>query len=363
MSSSLIIRDRRAILIWLILCLQLVALMVLVGGYTRLSGSGLSITQWKPVHGVIPPYNIEQWQEEFAAYKTTPQYKLINNDMSLEGFKNIFWPEYIHRLLGRIIGIIFFLPLLIFATRKSISKLFFWRMTGILALGGLQGGIGWIMVKSGLQNSPYVNHVKLTLHLSIAFIIFALILWAILDILYNGNSDRKNNPKVILTSKNNHLKIYKFWFSMLCIQIIFGGFMAGSHAGLIYNTWPTMDGKFLPDNLLTKLSLSSNILENIEFIQFTHRTLAIFIAAIFLFWCYLYKEYIRVNHLSIGCILIAITIFVQFILGVITLIYHVPLPIALAHQMVALLLWTMVVWLLYKLNNCINKTEYIKLVK
>ena len=355
MVSSLIIRDRRSVLIWLTICLLFVALMVLVGGYTRLSGSGLSITKWKPIHGIIPPINIQEWQEEFAAYQATPQYKMVNSDMSLEGFKEIFWPEYIHRILGRIIGVIFLLPMLFFVMRRSISKSFFWRMVGIFALGGLQGAIGWIMVKSGLQDIPYVTHTKLALHLSLAFIIFALILWALL-VIARENSDRGNPSNWIdssaTPSRNDALKLYKLWFFLLFIQIIFGGLMAGSHAGLIYNTWPTMNGEFFPSELLSTSFFTYNILENIVFIQFTHRTLAIFIGGSFLFWFYLYKEYIRLNHLRNWCVLIAATILLQFILGVITLLYHVPLEIALAHQMVALVLWAFAVVLLYKLKIC-----------
>src|SRR5687767_2256404 len=139
MDKSPIKRDRRAILLWLALCLILVAAMVFVGGYTRLSGSGLSITQWKPIHGVIPPLNLAEWQEEFAAYQASPQYELVNKHMGMDEFKTIFWPEYFHRVLARIVGVVFFIPLIVFAARRSISKTFFWQLTGIFALGGLQG--------------------------------------------------------------------------------------------------------------------------------------------------------------------------------------------------------------------------------
>jgi cytochrome c oxidase assembly protein subunit 15 len=355
MLSSPIIRDRCAILIWLMLCIQLVASMVLVGGYTRLSGSGLSITQWKPIHGVFPPNGDIEWQEEFSFYKNTPQYKLINNDISLDGFKTIFWPEFIHRLLGRIVGLVFAIPLFVFLIRRSISKEFFWRMAGILALGGLQGGIGWIMVKSGLQDAPYVSHTKLALHLSLAFIIFALILWTILDIVNSGKPAKKYSSESIKNSAKYHLTFYKTWFSLLCVQIVFGGFMAGLHAGLIYNTWPTMNGEFFPSDAFTSSSpandsssLAINMLRNIAFIQFIHRTLAALLVAIFAVWWYSYREYIRINRLTNACVLVASIIFIQFTLGVLTLIYNVPLDIALAHHFTALLLWTAAILLLYK---------------
>lgn len=350
----LITRDHKPILLWLSLCLLFVAIMVLVGGYTRLSGSGLSITEWKPVHGVIPPIGEAEWLEEFESYKATPQFKLINSDMSLDGFKEIFWPEFIHRLLARSIGLIFFLPMIIFAIRRSISKRFFWRMAGIFALGGLQGAMGWIMVKSGLQDAPYVSHIKLTLHLCLAFIIFALILWAILDVIAREHSDRGNPDELLLTndwivssatpSRNDALKLYKLWFTLLSIQIIFGGLMAGSHAGLIYNTWPDMNGEYIPSGILAGV-----LLENTIFIQFIHRWLAILVTILFLLWCCHYKTYIKSQNITKMCIMIFIIILMQFALGVLTLLGNVPLPLALAHQMTALLLWFASVALLHKI--------------
>lgn len=374
MSLSPVIHDRHAILVWLMLCLQLIALIVLVGGYTRLSGSGLSITEWKPIHGVIPPNDENEWKEEFTAYKATPQYKLINSDMSLSGFKNIFWPEYFHRLLGRIIGIAFALPLLLFALRGSIGVKLFWRMTGILVLGGLQGGVGWIMVKSGLKDTPYVSHTKLALHLSLAFTIFALILWTVLDILHSGQTALSNEKPKRLNSRCPTVT-YRLWFALLCIQIVFGGFMAGLHAGLVYNTWPTMNGEFFPDGTFSpsptegnvSSSMATNMLRNIAFIQFIHRSLAAFLVISFLLWWYSYREYITIKHLNKICIMVIYLILAQFILGVLTLIYSVPIPIALAHHFTALLLWASAVLLLYEIGNC-NKMKnngitYINLVK
>ncbi len=158
-------------------------MMVMIGGYTRLSGSGLSITEWKPVHGTIPPLNDIEWLQEFSAYQHSPQYQKVNMGMTFEEFKTIFWPEYIHRLLGRIIGAVFFVPLVIFGLRRSISKRFGWRLIGIFALGGLQGLIGWLMVKSGLVDTPQVSAVRLALHLSVAFAILGMLVWAVIDIL------------------------------------------------------------------------------------------------------------------------------------------------------------------------------------
>ena len=351
-------RRASALRLWLGTLALLIVAMILIGGATRLTDSGLSITEWKPVYGVIPPSNEKEWQEEFLAYQATPQYKLINRDMTITGFKSIFWPEYFHRLLGRLIGIVFAVPLVVFALRRSISKALLWRMIGILFLGGMQGGIGWIMVKSGLQDNPYVSHLKLALHLSLAFIIFALILWTIFDIIYHYRPD--------IIAEKCPTTTYRIWFALLCIQIVFGGFMAGLHAGLIYNTWPTMNGEFLPDGVFSppaamkddSSSLASRMLHNIAFIQFTHRTVAVFLVIGFLLWWYSYRDYIEKNRLNNASICLFSIIFIQFVLGVLTLIYHVPLSVALFHHFTALILWTAALFLLYKLSYCRNQNQH-----
>ncbi|MEZ5690862.1 MAG: COX15/CtaA family protein [Rickettsiales bacterium] len=349
MSSSLVSRDKKKIIAWLLLCMLLVAGMVVVGGYTRLSGSGLSITKWKLIHGVIPPLNQQEWEEEFAGYQNIPQYKAINTHMSLEEFKTIFWPEFFHRLLGRAIGIVFFIPMILFTIRKSVSKKLLFRMLGILLLGGLQGGIGWIMVKSGLQDNVYVSHFRLALHLSVAFIIFMLIEWLFLDIIYEKKFIKAENNKTVFPPFA--ILSYKIWFILLFIQIIFGAFVAGLHAGLVYNTWPDMNGEFFPSELYSSASYNNGLLGNAAFVQFIHRNLAILIVVILLFWWYLYKKYIRLCGIynEFGLILLVIT--AQFFLGVITLLYGVPVFIALAHQLNALILWMVSILFIYKLLN------------
>lgn len=327
-------RDRRAIFLWLAACAALVAMMVLIGGYTRLSGSGLSITTWKPIHGVIPPISTSAWQDEFAAYKATPQYKQVNMGMTLEQFQAIFWPEYIHRLLGRAIGIVFFLPLVIFTARRSISKKFFWRLVIIFALGGLQGIIGWLMVKSGLVNTPAVSPVRLTLHLSTALLIYALLIWAALDI---SLLPRRREPIRKWIPAFAGMAV---WFTALCLQIVLGALMAGLHAGLLYNTWPSMNGRFLPEGW-----------DAIATVQFLHRNLAVLVALGFIFWWYLNRGYVKNAHLGKACALLAAIIAVQFVLGVATLLNAAPLPLALAHQMTALLLFTVSVIVMYRLTE------------
>lgn len=328
-------RDQRAIILWLGICALLVAAMVFVGGYTRLSGSGLSITEWKPIHGVIPPLSVEQWQEEFAAYQASPQYQKINIGMELSEFKTIFWPEFFHRLLGRSIGIVFLFPLLFFALRKSISKAFGWRLTAIFALGGLQGLIGWLMVASGLVDNPHVSHIRLALHLSVAFAIYGLILWAMLDAASDSLREQGFPPLSYLA-----------WIDLLCLQIILGALVAGLHAGLIYNSWPTMNGQWLPAELSSELAWY----ENPVLIQFFHRTAALLVAFGFILWWYVQQNYVRNNGLEALCTAIVIVIIAQFTLGVLTLLHMVPLPLALAHQMMALVLFTLAVWLWHRMK-------------
>ena len=339
MTTPLITRDRRAIIIWLSLCALLVAAMVCIGGYTRLSGSGLSITSWKPIHGVLPPLNIVQWSEEFGAYQQSPQFQKVNSGMTLAEFKEIFWPEFFHRLLGRLVGAVFFLPLIVFAVRRSITQRFGWRLAGIFALGGLQGLIGWLMVASGLVDDPHVSPLRLALHLSVAFTIFGTLLWAIFDV-------QKAAPSLTLppVGEREHCipspasrgrvregaALFYAFFTLLCLQIILGAFMAGLHAGLVYNTWPTMNGQWLPDGLTH---------DHLTLVQFFHRTVAVLVAFSFVFWWYYNRNYVKNNRLYKICAVVAITLTAQFILGILTLINAVPLNLALTHQMTALLLF------------------------
>lgn len=332
----LVKHDHRPIVIWLAICLLLVAAMVMLGGYTRLSGSGLSITEWKPIHGIIPPLNEGEWREEFDAYRASPQYEKINAGMALAEFKIIFWPEYWHRVLGRLIGVAFLIPWCVFAVRRSFSLRFGLRLAGIFALGGLQGVVGWLMVKSGLIDQPYVSHIKLTLHLSIAFLIFGLLLWAWLD-----THAQKH------TAGNSPLLSYLSWFALLCLQIILGAMVAGTHAGLIYNTWPTMNGQWIPSGLFE----TTPWFENLILIQFLHRKAAVLLVIWFIFWWYYHRGYVKNNHLGNVGFAVVCVLCLQFILGMFALLHQVPLILGLAHQMTALLLFALSVVLLHGLNR------------
>lgn len=327
--TALLRRDARPVALWLAICACLIISMVMLGGYTRLSGSGLSITSWKPIHGTLPPLNDVEWQEEFDAYKASPQYQKINMGMTMEEFRGIFWPEYLHRLLGRLIGMVFFLPLILFAFRRSLTRPFAWRLAGIFALGGLQGLMGWLMVKSGLVDMPHVSHLRLAAHLSLALIIFCLILWALMDIL---------QPRQGKKPANSAYGWYKIWLFLLALQLILGAFMAGMRAGLIYNTYPTMNGQWIPDGIMSMSPFYINFIENVTTVQFMHRTLALLVAGGFLFWWYSHSEYVKNNALGRGCTRVALIIAVQFTLGVLTLLYQSPLTLALFHQLIAVFL-------------------------
>ncbi|MDX1975183.1 MAG: COX15/CtaA family protein [Rickettsiales bacterium] len=336
MSTYLMHRDFVAVKTWLLVCLALVVCMVAVGGYTRLSGSGLSITQWKLVHGAIPPMDEQEWQEEFSAYQATPQYKKVNQGMSLDAFKTIYWPEYAHRLLGRLIGIVFLLPLVFFWLRKSITPRFAGRLALIFALGGLQGLVGWIMVASGLVDRPYVHPVKLALHLGLAFALFSFLVWAFLDISRNG-------PLIAITSKTRHW--FRLWSIVLFVQILVGALVAGSHAGLIYNSWPDMGGAWIPADIVDS---------SVVLVQFIHRKLALFVVISYGFWWCLHRQYVKNNHLGKWCAGLTLLIGTQFILGVWTLLGGatgvVPLHLAWTHQMIALGLLAVSVMLLHRLS-------------
>lgn len=317
----------RAISRWLLVCALLVAMMVAVGGYTRLSGSGLSITEWKPVHGIIPPMDEAQWQEEFAAYRQSPQFAKVNPGMELPEFRSIYWPEYFHRLLGRAIGIVFFLPLLYFGLRRRLKPRFFARLTLIFALGGAQGLMGWLMVQSGLVYHPYVSHLRLAAHLLLAFVLFGLLLWAWLDV--------RQAPQEAASPA--FLRLFmKGWILLLLVQVTFGAFLAGLHGGLIYNTFPDMNGEFLPTGMWHRQPWWENLYENIATIQFIHRWLAKFLLISYVLLWWKSRKHVKDVFVSRCMSLLMLLLWVQAGLGIATLLAQAPLDLALAHQLTAL---------------------------
>ncbi len=334
----LVKRHPRLITLWLSLCAALVVAMVAVGGYTRLSGSGLSITEWKPIHGTVPPLNESEWEEEFAKYQKIPQYAEINAGMTLAEFKTIFWPEFLHRLLGRIIGITFILPLIFFWKSGAITHRFGFRLLGIFALGGAQGFMGWYMVSSGLVDNVYVNHLRLAAHLALALLLLGLLIWAIQNILHVRNHRAPAS--------------YRVWFALLCLQILYGAFMAGLHAGLLYNTYPTMNGAWVPEGLRTLSPWWINLFENHTTVQFIHRMLAIIVTSGFILWWLFAYKYVKLRGAGKLAVAMAFIVATQFVLGVLTLVNAVPLGLGIMHQMTAVVLFGLAVVMYYRLGQC-----------
>ena len=310
-------RERpRAIALWLFAVAMLVFAMVVVGGITRLTESGLSIVKWEPLSGVLPPLSAADWQAEFAAYRASPQGALVNAGMDLAAFKGIFFWEYVHRLLARLIGFAFALPLLWFAVIRAIPRGYGWRLTAILALGGLQGAIGWWMVASGLVNRPSVAHERLATHLVTALIIMGGCIWTALD----------------LTEGKRKLPVWGLpLLALLGVQIIWGAFTAGLRAGHASDTWPLMLGQWVPP--------LASLIDDPVSVQWVHRTLAWGVAAAVVFVAWIYRD---AGHRA-G--LIVALVAVQITLGILTIVHGVPIPLAAAHQAGAALLLAATLWL------------------
>jgi len=309
---------------WLLLCMALVAIIVLIGGITRLTGSGLSMVDWKPILGSIPPLSSDDWAMAFNAYKQSPEYIKINAGMTLNEFKFIFFWEYLHRMIGRCIGLIAVVPFLYFLVKKQLSAKFTRRWLIIISLIGCQGLMGWFMVKSGLVNNPHVSHFRLAAHLSLAFLIFSLILKDYLRIVF----PIKSKPSGLIWAVTG----------VLGLQIVYGAFTAGLHAGKYYTTYPTMGGQWFPDSaLLLPGGALNNFLNNPIAIQWVHRWLAVaVVVGAVLVWQQCKKSQ-NIQYQYAGLLLIVCVGF-QFLLGIATLVSMVWVPVALAHQFGALAL-------------------------
>lgn len=340
----------RGIVIWLMSGIVLIFSMVLIGGITRLTGSGLSITEWKVVTGTFPPMNEQAWQKEFDQYKQSPQFQLINSDFELENFKSIYWWEYIHRLIGRLIGIVFIIPFIFFYLKKQIDKSLIKKLWFVFFLGGLQGFIGWYMVKSGLVDNPHVSHYRLATHLITAFITCGVLFWITLDLLYPIKEEYDFHLK----------KIFKWTsivFAFALIQILYGAFVAGLKAGHVYNTWPKMGEEWIASSVGTALSSDGfkSFFENHASVQFIHRTLAVIVTlgiiALSIFANNLDKARLGTlfdSSRKKAISFLLIMVIVQFILGVITLVYNVPIAMGVLHQLGAFLLFLGFVFALHR---------------
>lgn len=309
----------RAISNWLIFIAALIFLMVIVGGITRLTESGLSIVRWEPVTGILPPLGEAEWRAEFEAYQATPQYRQLNSGMDLEDFKTIYFWEYVHRLLGRLIGLAFALPLLWFWWRRAIPRGYGWKLAGILALGGLQGAIGWWMVYSGLIDRPEVSHVRLAVHLLTALLIYSATIWVALD----------------LRHARARMPLLGIWaLCALALQLLFGAYVAGLRAGYAFPTWPMMGEQWFPAGTPMLEPFTRNLVDNPIVVQFVHRWLA-FVVAAFALWLAA-RAWARGRRLEATALVG--TVSVQIVLGILTLLSGVKIDIAVAHQGMAVLL-------------------------
>ncbi|MFM9970264.1 MAG: COX15/CtaA family protein [Burkholderiales bacterium] len=326
---------KKIVVTWLLICCALVFAMICVGGITRLTHSGLSIVEWQPIVGTLPPLTDSQWQETFAKYRLTPEYQRVNRGMSLEGFKGIFWWEYFHRLLGRLIGMVFFVPMLYFAWKGWIARQTLPKYLGIFLLGGLQGAMGWYMVASGLVDDPRVSQYRLTAHLGLAFLIFAAILWMALDLASDGG--RRSTVVRASSSLRRHAWVL---LSLVFLMVITGGFVAGIRAGLAYNTFPLMNGHFFPPELFLIDPWYLNFFNNMATVQFDHRLIA-WMLAIGVPWFWLrarQPDTPQAVKTASNWLLGLLTL--QISLGIATLLLVVPIPLAAAHQACAVLVFT-----------------------
>ena len=316
-------------LYWLIFSSILVFLIIIVGGLTRLTDSGLSITEWELIKGILPPLNNNSWEIYFDQYKKIPQYKLLNFDMTLNEFKIIFYWEYLHRILARLIGLFFIIPLFFFYISKRIKKKYKSICFIIFGLIVLQGIVGWYMVQSGLTQDITVSHYRLSIHLSIAIIIISSIFWLIKNILLNTN-------KLFFKLTINNLP-FQIFILLIFIQIIMGAFVSGLDAGKIYQTWPMMGSNYLPDDLISKKITSVLEFDNHSLVQFYHRNLAYLITLYIIFLgIFIYKKKIANLYLSLKILIFFLLL--QIILGILTLITGLNIYLASMHQITSVLL-------------------------
>ncbi|MFU8811493.1 MAG: COX15/CtaA family protein [Balneolaceae bacterium] len=324
------LKDRKHVRIWYWSGAVLVFLILIIGGITRLTGSGLSMTDWKPIMGAIPPVTEAQWDDAFDQYKAYPEYQQLNRGMSLQEFKFIFFWEYLHRMLGRAIGLVFLIPFGWFLIKKKLDKRQTKRAVVLLILGLSQGLMGWYMVQSGLVDVPRVSHFRLAAHLSLAFLIFGCCVWFALDLKQRTEHTNRDLGEI---------RIWLWAFLLLLsLQIVWGAFVAGLNAGHIYNTFPKMHQYWMPPELWLMEPLMSNVIENMVTVQWIHRVLAtllLLLAAIIWVRSYRMNTSLRTKMWVMALFSILL---LQYALGVFTLIWHVPVSLGVLHQAVAMIL-------------------------
>lgn len=338
-------KENKSVIIWLLSGCVLVFIMVMVGGITRLTNSGLSMTDWHLVTDTFPPMSEAAWQAAFAEYQKFPEYQKINihNNFTLSDYKFIYFWEWFHRLIGRVIGLVFIIPFAYFWFRKRLDQATLQKCFVLLGMGALQGFFGWFMVKSGLIDHPDVSHFRLSLHLTFAFLTFAYTLWVALDLIY---PERK--PALVELRK-----ITRWALLALIVQIIYGGFVAGLNAGFIHNHWPLMsDGQFIHDSVwIEQKSVLRNLTEGKSGVQFVHRTLAYLVVAIIVWLVVKSRQFTLSQPQQNGIYAMGSMVLVQFALGVFTLLNYVPLALGLLHQLGAFILLSFTVYTLHRLSK------------
>jgi cytochrome c oxidase assembly protein subunit 15 len=333
--ASVVTRSRpRIVAAWLLICCVLVFALIVVGGATRLTHSGLSITEWQPIVGTLPPLTETQWNEAFVKYRATPEYRDVNRGMDVEAFKGIFWWEYAHRLLGRLVGLVFIVPLLWFIARGRLPPLpgLPLRLLGIFVLGALQGALGWYMVQSGLVDDPRVSQVRLAAHLGLALLIFAAMLWTALTLLRPpGPADARIKPL---------FRAALAIAALIFIMALSGGLVAGIRAGFAYNTFPLMNGHFVPPEIMSIEPWYLNFVNNMATVQFDHRLIALILfLTVPIAWWRLRATPAAPRPARTAGHLLVTMLFIQIGLGISTLLLVVPLRLAVLHQAGAVLLF------------------------
>ncbi len=336
-------KDNKAVIYWLLIGCALIFIMVVVGGITRLTHSGLSISNYKLIGGTIPPMNEVEWNKAFELYKQYPEYQKLNSDFTLQDFKDIYFWEWLHRVIGRFIGLVFFIPFLYFLIKKQLSISTIKKSIILMILGGFEGFLGWYMVKSGLVDRPDVSHYRLAMHLTTAFITFAYTFWVALDLIY---PQRKN---VEIKFRN----LLRFTLGILLLQIIYGAFVAGLDAGWIHNHWPLMsDGKLMHKTVYIEQSpLWKNFIEGKSGVQFIHRYLAYIVVGITAYSWYKGKKMtLSQNQLQSLNLMLAVVV-LQLVLGELTLLLQVPFGLGVVHQIMTFFLLSTVTYSLHRFSK------------
>ncbi len=344
-------QNPRYVAIWLLTVSLMIYVLIAIGGFTRLTDSGLSMVDWQPITGIIPPLTQDDWFAEFERYQQYPEYKFVNSDMSLKEFKQIFWVEYLHRIIGRLVAAFFFFPFLYFSIRGYFTRTVTFKLIFVFLLGGLQGLLGWYMVKSGLVDNPAVSQYRLTAHLGLAVVLYGYVLWMALQFFEFRAVVHHYHSSVV----------HKF--SIVCIalvafMLVSGGLMAGTRAGFVINTFPDMNGQWWPDMIFALSPTWKNFFENVVTIQFMHRWAAILsLIAIIGLWTHRFR--IEGFHVRLVLDLILVAILLQICLGILTLLTRVDLAIALAHQSVFVLLLSLLIVLL-KITSAPRKLTSVR---